>query len=111
MKKSKIKSLIKSARKTAEKDIRLSLAAGLKEIAGKYGEGSKKLKKDIKKGSKQLAKVLSNDIKIDKSALQETRSQVTAPVTAETGVPVVSQTKTAQASEEIDPAAGSETEV
>jgi hypothetical protein len=69
MKKSKLKSLVKSARKTARKDIRLSLVAELKEIASKFGEGSKKLNKDIEKGSRQLAKKLSKDIKIDKSTI------------------------------------------
>jgi hypothetical protein len=68
MKKSKLKSLVKSARKTAEKDIRLSLRNSLTEIAGQFGEGSKKLNKDIEKGSKQLAKKLAKDIRIDKSS-------------------------------------------
>lgn len=71
MKKSKLKSLVKSARKTAEKDIRLSLITGLKEIAGTFGEGSKKINKDIEKSSKQLAKKLSKDIKINKAAIIE----------------------------------------
>jgi len=85
MKKSKLKSLVKSARKTAKKDIRLSLVAGLKEIASKFGEGSKKLNKDIEKGSKQLAKKLSKDIKIDKSAIIENGNQtIAAEVVVET---------------------------
>lgn len=67
MKKSKLKSLVKSARKTAEKDIRLSLKNNLKEIAAQFGE-SKKLSRDIEKGSKILAKKLAKDIKIDKSS-------------------------------------------
>lgn len=68
MKKSKLKSLVKTARKTAEKEIHLSLLASVKEIAGKFGEASKKLNKDIEKGSRQLSKKLSKDIKIDKSS-------------------------------------------
>lgn len=68
MKKSKLKSLVKSARKTAEKDIRSSLTNSLNEIAAQFGEGSKKLSKDITKGSKQLAKKLAADIKIDKAS-------------------------------------------
>jgi len=64
MKKKKLKSLVKSARKTAEKDIRADLVKGLNEIAGKFGEGSKKLTKDIEKGARQLAKKLAKDIKI-----------------------------------------------
>jgi len=68
MKKNKLKSLVKSARKSATKDIRLSLIAELNEITGTFGAGSKKLKKDIEQGSKQLAKKISKNIKIDKSA-------------------------------------------
>jgi uncharacterized protein (DUF58 family) len=67
MKKSKLKSLVKTARKTAEKDIHLSLLASLKDIAGKFGENSKKLNKDIEKGARQLSKKLAKDIKINKS--------------------------------------------
>lgn len=110
MKKSKLKSLVKSARKTAKKDIRLSLVAGLKEIAGKYGNGSKKLEKDIKKGSKLLAKVLSKDIKIDKSALQETHSEISSPEIVETEAPALSKKKTAKLTEEAAPVADTETE-
>lgn len=79
MKKSKLKSLVKSARKTAEKDIRLSLITGLKEIAGVFGEGSKKINKDIEKSAKQLAKKLSKDIKINKTAIIEANKLPKAP--------------------------------
>lgn len=68
MKKSKLKSLVKTARKTAEKDIHQSLLASLKDIVGKFGEGSKKLNKDVEKGAKQLSKKLAKSIKVDKSA-------------------------------------------
>lgn len=71
MKKSKLKSLVKSARKTAKKDIRLSLITELKEIAGKFGPNSKKINKEIQKSSKELAKKLSKDIKIDKLSIVE----------------------------------------
>jgi hypothetical protein len=84
MKKSKLKSLVKSARKTARKDIRLSLVADLKEIASKFGEGSKKLNKDIEKGSRQLAKKLSKDIKIDKSTIIGRNQTIAAEVILET---------------------------
>ncbi|HEY0177030.1 MAG TPA: hypothetical protein VGC08_11675 [Pedobacter sp.] len=80
MKKSKLRSLVKSARKTAKKDIKLNLISELKEIAGKFGQGSKKLERDIEKGSKQLAKKLSKDIKIDKSAIIEANKQAKAAV-------------------------------
>jgi hypothetical protein len=39
------------------------------------GQDSKKLIKEIEKGSKQLAKKLSNKIKIDNSALVETETE------------------------------------
>lgn len=102
MKKSKLKSLVKAARKTAEKDIRLSLTSSLKDIAAQFGEGSKKLSKDIEKGSKQLAKKLARDIRIDKAsfiktedaAIIESDPQVVATeVTAETPLAVPAKTK------------------
>jgi len=83
MKKSKLKSLIKSARKTAKEDIRTSLVIELKEIASKFGTGSKKLHKDIEKGSKQLAKKLAKDIKIDKSTLVATDQSIASKAVAD----------------------------
>lgn len=78
MKKDKLKSLVKAARKTARKDIELRLITELKELAGKLGQDSKKLKKDIEKGSKQLAKKLSRKLKIDKSAILEASNETKA---------------------------------
>ena len=78
MKKSKLKSLVKTARKQAKKDIKSSLITELREIAGRFGQESKKIRKDIEKGSNQLAKKLSKDIKIDKSAILENRKENTA---------------------------------
>jgi translation initiation factor 2 alpha subunit (eIF-2alpha) len=75
MKKSKLKSLVNTARKSAEKDMKSNIAAALKEIAAQYGEGSKSLEKRIKKGSKQLAKELSKLIKVDKSVLIDSSAQ------------------------------------
>jgi len=75
MKKNKLKSLVKAARKTAEKDIHLSLVTSLQEIAGKFGEGSKKLNKDIEKGARRLAKKIATDIKIDKSVFIEVKEE------------------------------------
>jgi hypothetical protein len=69
MKKSKLKSLLNTARKSAEKEINASVTAALKEITGQYGPGSKKLDKRIQKGAKQLSKELSKAIKLDKSLL------------------------------------------
>lgn len=77
MKKSKLKSLVKTARKKARKDIKSSLITELREIAGRFGQESKKIRKDIEKGSGQLAKKLSKDIKIDKSTIFEANKENT----------------------------------
>lgn len=74
MKKDKRKSLVKSARKTVREDIKQSLIAQMKEVVGKMGQGSKKLNKEIEKGSKQLAKKLSKELKINQVALLEARN-------------------------------------
>ncbi len=83
MKKSKLKSLVKTARKKAKKDIKSSLITELREIAGRFGQDSKKIRKDIEKGSTQLAKKLSKDIKIDKSAILENSKENTVEQIAE----------------------------
>lgn len=81
MKKNKLKSLIKSTKKTAKKDIQLALVADLKEVTGKFGAESKKLAKEIEKGAKQLAKKIAKEIKIDKSLLVPAQTEE-APVSA-----------------------------
>lgn len=106
MKKSKLKSLVKSARKTAEKDIRLSLTSSLKDIAAQFGE-SKKLNRDIAKGSKLLAKKLAKDIKIDKSSFIKTDdvamidTDQSASVTAVTSSPAITKKTKAVKAEEV----------
>lgn len=74
MKKNKQKST-KSIRKTIRKDIKQSLIARLKEIAVDMGQGSKKMKKEIEKGSKHLAKTLVKELKIDRSIISENSEQ------------------------------------
>lgn len=69
MNKSKLKSLVKSAKKVLKADIKLGLIKELKQITGKLGQESKKLSKEIEKGAEKLAKKISSEIKIDKSAL------------------------------------------
>lgn len=69
MKKKKLKSLVKSVRKAAEKDIRLTLITALTDIASTYGESTRKLKKDIKKSSVKVAKKLAKELNIDQTAL------------------------------------------
>ncbi|MDO7742715.1 MAG: hypothetical protein MUP99_03045 [Pedobacter sp.] len=89
MKKSKLKSLVKAARKTAEKDIHQTLLASLQEIAGNYGEGNKKLNKDIEKGARRLAKKLATDIKIDKSVFIEVKEETNIAEIATIEAPIL----------------------
>jgi len=89
MKKSKLKSLVKAARKTAEKDIHQSLLSTLSEIAGNYGEGAKKLNKDIQKGARRLAKKLSANIKIDKSVFIEVKEDANVAELATVETPIL----------------------
>ena len=87
MKKKKLKSLVESARKTVRNDIKRSLITELTSIAVKLGQDSKKLNKEIEKGSKELAKKLSKDIRIDKAAIIEVTELIDAqkvPVTEAT---------------------------
>jgi predicted transcriptional regulator len=72
MKKSKLKQLIKEARKSAKKSIEQSIIAQLKEETIKLGHTSKKLEREIVKGSKQLAKKLAREFKIDAAAISQT---------------------------------------
>lgn len=65
------KNKLKSARKEAKGKIKADLIQGLKEITGKMGQESKKLSREIEKGSEKLAKRIVKEIKIDKSLLQE----------------------------------------
>ena len=86
MKKSKLKILIKEARKSAKKSIEQSLIAQLKEETVKLGQTSKRFEREIVKGSKQLAKKLAKEIKIDSSSLASTTEiikSVKAPEAAE----------------------------
>lgn len=69
MKQNKLKKLTETARKKISKTIELNLITELTTVSATFGTVSKKLEKSIKKGSKQLAKRLSNQIVIDKSTL------------------------------------------
>ena len=69
MKKNKLKTLVKSARKSTTVAIRASLVAQLKETAEKLGVASKKTTKEIEKSAKNLAKKLAAEVKVDKDAL------------------------------------------
>lgn len=76
MKKSKLKSLVKAARATAKKDIQTSIVTGLRETISQFGESSKKLNRDIEKAAKNLAKKISKDIKIYKTATADAQTEV-----------------------------------
>ncbi|WP_121200091.1 hypothetical protein [Mucilaginibacter gracilis] len=69
MKNTKRKSLIKSARKTAKKNILVSLIAELKKVSANIGAGSQKLEKVIEKGSGKLAKKVAKEIMLDEVAI------------------------------------------
>ena len=84
MKKSNIKSKVKSARKQIE----TSLVAELTAVTGKLGKGSKKLIKKIEKGSKKLAKTVAKELEFAEAAViksaapvvkTETKSMVPTP--------------------------------
>lgn len=70
MKKHKIKSLVKTARKAVRKNIKLEIYLDLKAIADKAVPESKKIEKVIKKDAKALAKIISRHLKIDENSLQ-----------------------------------------
>ncbi|MBC7914080.1 MAG: hypothetical protein H7Y07_08155 [Pyrinomonadaceae bacterium] len=103
MKKDKLKLLIKSARKTARKDIKLSLISELKEVADKLGQDSKKFNKEIEKGSKQLAKKLSKQLKINKSAM-EAGNETEVTNSLETLKPATARKPRTTTSREAEPA-------
>lgn len=69
MKQNKLRKLAKTAQKKISKNIEQRLITELKTVSSTLGTGSKKLEKQIIKGSKQLAKKLSKEILVDKSAL------------------------------------------
>ncbi len=83
MKKSKLKSLVKTARKNAQKDIQIVVAAELKVAAGKLGQDIEKLNKDIVKEAKKVAKRISQKIKIDKTALVQANDTAKAAAAVE----------------------------
>lgn len=66
MKKNKLKSLGKKARKTAFNDIKAKIADALTGVTSELGEVSKKLTKIIEKESGKFAKKISRKIKFNK---------------------------------------------
>jgi hypothetical protein len=58
MKKNELKSLVKTARKSAKENINTTVLAQLKAAIEKLGLTSKKVNKEIEKSAKRLAKKL-----------------------------------------------------
>jgi hypothetical protein len=70
------KKMQNSTVKTSRKAIQQSLIAEFNKITGKFGPASEKLLKEVKKGSKKLAKIISKELKPAQSAIQETGNEV-----------------------------------
>ncbi len=70
MKKNKLKSLGKKAKKTATNDIKAKIAGALTAVTSELGEVSKKLAKIIEKESGKFAKKISRKIKFNKVAAE-----------------------------------------
>jgi hypothetical protein len=69
MKKQKLKSLVKSTRKAERKKIKSNIFLQLKAEAHKLVPLSKRIERVIKKDARELAKIISMELKIDKAAL------------------------------------------
>ncbi len=78
MKKSKLKQLVKEARKSAKKDIELKLVSGLREVTATLAVSTKKLDKEIAKGAKQLAKKIGKELQFDTTSFAENKEEVKA---------------------------------
>jgi hypothetical protein len=86
MKNNELKSLAKSARKSAAADIESTILAALKNVAAKLGQDAKHFTKEIEKGAAKLAKKLSKEMDFDKSAKLEAGDTIKV-----TGPPKTSQ--------------------
>lgn len=76
MKKNKLKSLVKSARRFTKKEIVKSLTEQISGSLLSYNLDSKKVKKEVNKAAKKLANKLSSEIKVDKKELRKNQSIV-----------------------------------
>ena len=76
MKKNKLKSLVKSARRFTKKEIVKSLTEQISGSLLSYNLDSKKVKKEVTKAAKKLANKLSSEIKVDKKELRKNQSIV-----------------------------------
>jgi predicted RNA-binding protein with PIN domain len=83
MKKSKLKSLVKTARKNAQKEFQVAIVAELKVAAGKLGQDIEKLNKNIEKEAKKASKRIAQKIKIDKNALVQSNDEAKAVAAVE----------------------------
>ncbi|HXI00662.1 MAG TPA: hypothetical protein VNI52_10375 [Sphingobacteriaceae bacterium] len=78
MKKSKSKSIIEETRKSIKKELSSSLVEQIAENIKMLGHDPVKIKKEIKKAAKQLAKVLSEKMKIGKEELLKELKEATS---------------------------------
>lgn len=97
MKKSKLKLLVKEARKSAKKDIEQSVITQVKELTATLAPNTKKLEREIVKGAKQLAKKLAKELKFDTTVFAEVTEEVKQPEALQTAEKA-SKGKTAKAS-------------
>ena len=79
MKKSKLKLLVKEARKSAKKNIEQSVITQVKELTATLAPNTKKLEREITKGAKQLAKKLAKELKFDTTVFAEVTEEVKQP--------------------------------
>jgi hypothetical protein len=92
MKKITVKALLKSARTSARKSLYFDILGLLEAKLGEHNQSSKKLKKEIVKASKKLAKRLTRNFAYDKEALIAMHNEI--EVTAISGPVKTSGNKT-----------------
>ena len=100
MKKSKLKLLVKEARKSAKKDIEHSVISHIKELTATLAPNTKKLEREITKGAKQLAKKLSKELKFDTTVFAEVTEEVRQPEVIQAAQQALQAKKTKAATKE-----------
>ncbi|MFD1256868.1 hypothetical protein ACFQ3S_08665 [Mucilaginibacter terrae] len=99
MKKSKLKLLVKEARKSAKKDIEQSVIIQVKELTTNLAPNTKSVEKEINKGAKQLAKKVAKVLKFDTTVFAEVSEEVKQPEAINETEPVL-KTKAPKAKKE-----------
>ena len=75
MKKDTTSALVKNARKSARKELETNLRNHITEMVAGLGYSSKKVSKEINKASKQLARNLSEKVRVDKLVMDEIKKK------------------------------------